>query len=309
MGYRNQRIAYGSTLVEEGKKNDRLVVLDADLSGSTMGKMFEQAFPDRHYEMGIAEADMTSVAAGLSLTGWIPFTNSFAVFSAGRAYDQIRQTIAIGNLNVKIVGSSAGLSDFGDGATHQAIEDMAYMRAIPNMTVICPADANETVEAVQAMIQSKGPCYLRLNRNDYDNVTEEGKPFTIGKLSVLKQGTDVTVFATGYMVSLALAAARELEGKISVRVVNVSTIKPLDQTMIIELARTCKGVVTAEEHTVIGGLGSAVAQALAKTGRPVEFVGINDTFGCSGHSYQEVLEHHGLTKEHIVDAVKTIWEL
>jgi len=309
MGYRNQRIAYGSTLVEEGKKNDRLVVLDADLSGSTMGKMFEQAFPDRHYEMGIAEADMTSVAAGLSLTGWIPFTNSFAVFSAGRAYDQIRQTIAIGNLNVKIVGSSAGLSDFGDGATHQAIEDMAYMRAIPNMTVICPADANETVEAVKAMIQSKGPCYLRLNRNDYDNVTEEGKPFTIGKLSVLKQGTDVTVFATGYMVSLALAAARELEGKISVRVVNVSTIKPLDQTMIIELGRTCKGVVTAEEHTVIGGLGSAVAQALAKTGRPVEFVGINDTFGCSGHSYQEVLEHHGLTKEHIVDAVKTIWEL
>ena len=309
MGYRNQRIAYGSTLVEEGKKNDRLVVLDADLSGSTMGKMFEQAFPDRHYEMGIAEADMTSVAAGLSLTGWIPFTNSFAVFSAGRAYDQIRQTIAIGNLNVKIVGSSAGLSDFGDGATHQAIEDMAYMRAIPNMTVICPADANETVEAVKAMIQSKGPCYLRLNRNDYDNVTEEGKPFTIGKLSVLKQGTDVTVFATGYMVSLALAAARELEGKICVRVVNVSTIKPLDQTMIIELARTCKGVVTAEEHTVIGGLGSAVAQALAKTGRPVEFVGINDTFGCSGHSYQEVLEHHGLTKEHIVDAVKTIWEL
>lgn len=309
MGYRNQRIAYGSTLVEEGKKNDRLVVLDADLSGSTMGKMFEQAFPDRHYEMGIAEADMTSVAAGLSLTGWIPFTNSFAVFSAGRAYDQIRQTIAIGNLNVKIVGSSAGLSDFGDGATHQAIEDMAYMRAIPNMTVICPADANETVEAVKAMIQSKGPCYLRLNRNDYDNVTEEGKPFTIGKLSVLKQGTDVTVFATGYMVSLALAAARELEGKISVRVVNVSTIKPLDQTMIIELARTCKGVVTAEEHTVIGGLGSAVAQALAKTGRPVEVVGINDTFGCSGHSYQEVLEHHGLTKEHIVDAVKTIWEL
>ena len=309
MGYRNQRIAYGSTLVEEGKKNDRLVVLDADLSGSTMGKMFEQAFPDRHYEMGIAEADMTSVAAGLSLTGWIPFTNSFAVFSAGRAYDQIRQTIAIGNLNVKIVGSSAGLSDFGDGATHQAIEDMAYMRAIPNMTVICPADANETVEAVKAMIQSKGPCYLRLNRNDYDNVTEEGKPFTIGKLSVLKQGTDVTVFATGYMVSLALAAARELEGKISVRVVNVSTIKPLDQTMIIELASTCKGVVTAEEHTVIGGLGSAVAQALAKTGRPVEFVGINDTFGCSGHSYQEVLEHHGLTKEHIVDAVKTIWEL
>ena len=172
MECRNQRIAYGNTLVEAGKTNQRLVVLDADLSGSTMGKMFEQAFPDRHYEMGIAEANMTSVAAGLSLTGWIPFTNSFAVFSAGRAYDQIRQTIAIGNLNVKIVGSSSGLSDYGDGATHQAIEDIAYMQAIPNMTVICPADANETAAAVKTLINSKGPCYLRLNRNDYDNVTE-----------------------------------------------------------------------------------------------------------------------------------------
>jgi len=308
MAFRNQRIAYGSTLVEEGKQNSRLVVLDADLCGSTMGKMFEQEFPDRHYEMGIAEANMTSVAAGLAQTGWIPFTNSFAVFSAGRAYDQIRQTIAIGNLNVKIVGSSSGLSDFGDGATHQAIEDLAYMRAIPNMTVICPADANETVEAVKAIINSKGPCYLRLNRNDYDNVTEEAKPFVIGKPSVMKDGRDVVVFATGYMVSLALQAALELEGELSVKVVNISTIKPLDKKLIVELAEDCKGIVTAEEHTIIGGLGSAVAEALAKTCKPIEFVGVNDTFGCSGHSYQEVLDHHGLTKEHIMEAIRGIWK-
>ncbi|MCD8167750.1 MAG: transketolase family protein [Clostridiales bacterium] len=309
MECRNQRIAYGNTLVEAGKTNQRLVVLDADLSGSTMGKMFEQAFPDRHYEMGIAEANMTSVAAGLSLTGWIPFTNSFAVFSAGRAYDQIRQTIAIGNLNVKIVGSSSGLSDYGDGATHQAIEDIAYMQAIPNMTVICPADANETASAVKTLINSKGPCYLRLNRNDYDNVTEQGKTFVIGKPSVLREGSDVTVFACGYMVSLALKAASELEGEISVRVVNVSTIKPLDREAIIGLTQGCRGVVTAEEHTVIGGLGSAVARALAKTCKPIEFVGVNDTFGCSGHCYQDVLDYHGLTKEHIMESVRKIGKM
>lgn len=180
MSYVNQRIAYGKTLVELGHKNPNIVVLDADLGGSTMGKMFEQEFPDRHYEMGIAEANMTSVAAGLAQAGKIPFTNSFAVFAAGRAYDQIRQTICIGKLNVKICGSSAGMSDFGDGATHQSVEDVAIMRAIPNMTVLCPADANETVEATKAMAAMQGPCYMRLNRNDLPNVTEEGKPFVIG---------------------------------------------------------------------------------------------------------------------------------
>ncbi len=174
MGYTNQRLAYGNTLVELGKKDERIVVLDADLGGSTMGKLFEQAYPERHFEMGIAEADMTSVAAGLAQTGFIPFTNSFAVFSGGRAFDQIRQTIAIGKLNVKICGSSSGLSDFGDGATHQCVEDMAIFRAVPNMTVLCPADANETIAAVKAMIAHQGPCYIRLNRNDYENSTPEG---------------------------------------------------------------------------------------------------------------------------------------
>ena len=306
MAYTNQRIAYGNTLVELGKENPDVVVLDADLAGSTMGKMFEQAFPERHYEMGIAEANMTSVAAGMAQTGLIPFTNSFAVFAAGRAYDQIRQTISIGRLNVKIVGSSAGLSDFGDGSTHQSVEDIAYMRAIPGMVVVCPADANETVEATKALAKYHGPAYLRLNRNDYENVTPEGKPFEIGVPTMLRDGGDVVIFATGYMVGLSLAAAKELEGELSVRVVNVSTIKPLNSQKIAQLAEGCRGVVTAEEHSVIGGLGSAIAEVLRRSGKPIEFVGIEDTFGCSGHNYAEVLQYHGLTVEHIVQAVRSI---
>ena len=308
MGYQNQRIAYGNTLVELGKENPNIVVLDADLGGSTMGKMFEQAFPERHLEMGIAEANMTSVAAGLAQTGKIPFTNSFAVFAGGRAFDQIRQTIAIGKLNVKICGSSSGLSDFGDGATHQCVEDLAVFRAVPNMTVICPADANETVEAVKAIAAMDGPCYLRLNRNDYENVTEEGKPFQIGVPSVLREGSDIAVFATGYMVGLALQAAEELKDEISVKVVNVATIKPLDREAVIAAAKDVKAVVTAEEHNIRGGLGSAIAECLRLERKPIEFVGINDTFGCSGHSYADVLNYHGLTKEHIMETIREMNE-
>ena len=280
MSYTNQRIAYGRTLVELGKENKNIVVLDADLGGSTMGKLFEEAYPERHFEMGIAEANMTSVAAGLAQTGKIPFTNSFAVFSGGRAFDQIRQTIAIGKLNVKICGSSSGMSDFGDGATHQCVEDMAIFRAVPNMTVICPADANETVEAVKAITEYNGPCYIRLNRKD------------------------IVVFAVGIMVGLALKAAEELEGKVSVKVVNVSTIKPLNQEAVIQLVKDAKAVVTAEEHNVAGGMGSAIAEAICKECKPIEFVGIHDTFGCSAHNYADVLHYHGLTKERIVEAIE-----
>ena len=303
MAYTNQRTAYGNTLVELGKDNKRIVVLDADLGGSTMGKLFEAAYPERHFEMGIAEANMTSVAAGLAQTGKIPFTNSFAVFAGGRAYDQIRQTIAIGKLNVKICGSSSGMSDFGDGATHQAIEDMAIMRAIPNMTVICPADANETVQAVAAITDMVGPCYIRLNRNDYENVTPEGKKFEIGMPSVLREGNEVVVFATGIMVGKALEAAEELKDKVSVKVVNVSTIKPMNKEVIINLVKGCKAVGTAEEHSIIGGLGSAISEALCKECKPIEYVGVEDTFGISGHNYKDVLDYHGLTKEHIVNAI------
>lgn len=309
MSYTNQRIAYGSTLVELGKNDDRIVVLDADLGGSTMGKLFEAQYPERYFEMGIAEANMTSVAAGLAQSGKVPFTNSFAVFSGGRAFDQIRQTIAIGELNVKICGSSSGLSDFGDGATHQCVEDMAIFRAVPNMTVICPADANETVEAVKAMVETDGPFYIRLNRNDYPNVTEEGEKFEIGKPRLLKEGSDIVVFATGYMVGLAMEAAKELEREISVKVVNVSTIKPINDQAVIDLVKGCKAVVTAEEHNVRGGMGSAVAEVLCKECKPIEFVGIQDTFGCSAHNYKEVLEYHGLTKDAIKEAVQKMYHM
>ncbi len=304
MSYTNQRMAYGNTLVELGKMDKRIVVLDADLGGSTMGKLFEAAYPERHFEMGIAEANMTSVAAGLAQTGKIPFTNSFAVFAGGRAYDQIRQTIATGKLNVKICGSSAGMSDFGDGATHQSVEDIAIMRAIPNMTVICPADANETVQAVKAVIDAPGPCYLRLNRNDYENVTAEDKPFEIGMPSVLKEGRDIVVFATGIMVGMALEAAKELEGKISVKVVNISTIKPMNKEAVINLVKDCKAIVTVEEHSIVGGLGSAISEVLCKECKPIEYVGVNDTFGSSAHNYKDVLNYYGLTKESIVKAIE-----
>ena len=306
MGYTNQRIAYGDTLVELCKENKDIVVLDADLGGSTMGKKVELAMPERHVEMGIAEANMASVAGGLARVGKIPFVNSFAVFAAGRAYDQIRQSISIGQLNVKICGSSAGCSDFGDGATHQSVDDIAYMRVIPGMTVLVPADANETVEMTKYMAAEKGPMYLRLNRNDCENVTEEGKPFQVGVPTVLKEGTDVVVFACGIMVGKALEAAKALEGQISVKVVNVSTIKPMNREKIVELAKDCKGVVTAEEHSVVGGLGGAIAEALCKACKPIEFVGVNDRFGSSAHNYEDILNYLGLTTEHIVDAVKTI---
>lgn len=309
MAYKNQRMAYGNTLVELGKHNERIVVLDADLGGSTMGKLFETAYPERHFEMGIAEANMTSVAAGLAQTGKIPFTNSFAVFASGRAYDQIRQTIAIGKLNVKICGSSSGLSDFGDGATHQAVEDIAIMRAIPNMTVICPADANETVQAVKAVIDMDGPCYIRINRNDYDNVTDENKRFEIGMPSVLKDGKDIVVFATGIMVGMAIEAAETLNGKVSVKVVNVSTIKPLNKDAVINMVKGCKAVVTVEEHSIVGGLGSTISEVLCKECKPIEYIGVNDTFGSSGHNYNDVLNYYGLTKEHIVEAINKMADL
>ena len=306
MSYTNQRKAYGETLVQLGKENKNIVALEADLGKSTMSHMFQKAYPERYFEMGIAEANMTSVAAGLAQTGKIPFTHSFAVFAAGRAYDQIRQTISIGRLNVKICGSSSGMSDFGDGSTHQCIEDMAIMRAIPNMYVFCPADANEIVRIVRTMAEIDGPCYIRVNRNDYENVTAEDDKFEIGVPQIIKDGTDVVIFATGIMVLKALQAAEALKNHISVRVVNVSTIKPMNFDAVNELAKGFKGVVTAEEHNIRGGMGSAIAEALSKSRLPIEFVGVNDTFGCSAHSYEDVLHYVGLTKEHIMEAVETI---
>jgi transketolase len=304
MSYINQRVAYGNTLVELGEKNKNIVALEADLGKSTMSCLFQERFPERYFEMGIAEQNMASVAAGLALAGKTAFIHSFAVFCSGRAFDQIRQTISIGRLNVKICGSSAGMSDFGDGSTHQSVEDMAIMRAIPNMTVLCPVDANETVKAVKAMAEIDGPVYIRLNRNDYANVTTEETPFQIGVSTVLREGNDVVVFATGIMAVKALEAAKALEGKISLKVVSVSTIKPMNNERIVELAKDCKAVITAEEHSVVGGLGSAIAQALSKECKPIEFVGMQDTFGCSAHNYTELMEYFGLTAETIVRAAE-----
>lgn len=306
MSYTNQRTAYGDTLLALCRENRNIIVLDADLGGSTQGKKIEEALPEQHVELGIAEANMASVAGGLSRVGKIPFINSFSVFCCGRAFDQIRQSISIGKLNVKICGSSAGCSDFGDGATHQSIDDIAYMRVIPNMQVIVPADANEAIEVTKYMAASQGPVYMRLNRNDYPNVTEEGKPFVLGQPTILREGTDVCVFACGVMVGKALEAAEALDGKISVKVVNVSTIKPMNAEAIVALASDCKGVVTAEEHSVIGGLGGAIAEAMCKACKPIEFVGVNDQFGSSAHNYADILEYMGLTSAHIQQAVETI---
>jgi len=307
MGMRNQRRVYGETLVKLGRENEKIVVVEADLGKSTMTYLFQQEFPERYFEMGISEANMTSFAAGLALTDKIAFTNSFAVFSAGRPYDQIRQGICIGKLNVKIMGTSAGLSDFGDGATHQSVEDIVIMRAIPNLTVIVPSDGIETEKVIKAAVEYKGPVYIRINRNDMPDVFPEDEDFVIGKLYKLREGKDVVIFVTGIMVSKALNAAEKLEKEgISVRVVNVSTLKPLDEDAVKELAKGMKGVVTAEEHSYIGGLASAITYALRGSALPVEVVAINDQFGQSSHDYEELLEHYGLTEENIINKVKSL---
>ena len=308
MATNSLRTAYGEALVEQGKENPNIVVLEADLGKSTMSNLFQNAYPERYFEMGIAEANMASTAAGLALTGKIPFINSFAVFSTGRCYDQLRQTISIAGLNVKICGSSAGLSDYGDGSTHQSVEDMGLMRAIPGMTVLVPVDAVETTKMVAAMVSNPGPMYIRINRNDLPIVTPTAPPFEIGKLYTIQEGKDVVVFANGVMVSRALTAAEELKAEgVSVKVVNVSTIKPLDRQAVIDCAKGMKAVVTAEEHSVIGGLGSAIAEALRlEKGVSLDFVGIEDVFGTSALNYEELLEHYGLTAQAITAKIKSL---
>jgi len=307
MGMQNQRTIYGQTLVEMGREDKRIVVLEADLGKSTMTYLFQKEFPERYFEMGIAEANMASFAAGLSLTGKIVFINSFAVFVSGRAYDQIRQSIAIGKLNVKVIGSSYGLSDFGDGATHQSIEDIAIMRAIPNMTVLAPVDGTEAKKIIRSITEYKGPVYVRLNRNDMPDVIAKDWEFEIGKPYIAREGMDVAIFAHGLMVSKALRAAELMEKEgISVRVVNVSTLKPVNENAIKEMSEGVKGIVVAEEHSIIGGLASVVAYIMRGSELPIEVIGIEDVFGQSAESYQELLEYYGLTEKEISSAVKKI---
>lgn len=250
---------------------------------------------------------MVSTAVGLALSGKIAFVNSFAVFAAGRTYDQIRVSVCIGKVNVKIIGSSCGISDFGDGATHQSIEDIAIMRAIPNMTVLSPVDGIETRKMIMASVEHEGPVYIRINRNEVPDVSDENQEFTIGKPTVIREGSDITVFAHGYMVYKALKAAETLEKQgVSLRIVNVSTLKPIDEEAIKELAGGAKGIVTVEEHTIIGGLASAVAFILRGRAIPMEAVAVQDCFGQSALSYEQLLEQYGLTDAAIVRAVKKI---
>jgi transketolase len=307
MGMHNQRVVYGQTLLELGRENKKIVVLEADLGKSTMTYQFQQEFPERYFEMGIAEANMISFGAGLSLTDKIAFVNSFAVFASGRPFDQIRQGVCIGKFNVKIIGSSAGFSDFGDGATHQSIEDVAIMRAIPNMTVIVPCDGIETKKAVRAITDYDGPVYMRISRNDMEDIFPEELEFRIGKPTVLRDGTEVAVFAMGTMVSAAIKAAKQMEKEgVSVKVINVSTLKPLDENSVIDLVKGMKGVVTAEEHTCIGGLACAITYALRKTPVPIEVVAVEDAFGQSAESHNELLDYYRLNDANIAQKVRNI---
>ncbi len=304
----NQRSAYGASLVRLGRQDGRVVALEADLGKSTQSAMFQAEFPDRYFQMGIAEQNMASTAAGFALAGMIPFMHSFAVFAAGRDYDQLRNSICVPKLPVRICGSSAGLSDFGDGKTHQGIEDTALMRALPNMTVLCPADSVEVEKMMDCLLDWKGPVYLRINRNDLPFVYPPNEPYSIGKVTMLREGSHAAIFAAGIMVSKALGAAAALapEG-ISARVLDVGTLKPLDRDAVIGFASGVEAIVTAEEHTVIGGLGSAVVEALRGVAHaPVEFVGIPDSFGLSAENYNILLAHFGLTSEAVSKAVRTL---
>jgi transketolase len=304
MNMQNPRQVYGETLLKLGRENKNLVVLEADLSKSTMSCLFEEEFPERFFEMGIGEANMTSFAGGLALAGKIPFTNSFAVFAAGRAYDQIRQGISIPGLNVKIVGSSAGLSDFGDGSTHQSVEDVAIMRAIPNMTVLVPVDGIETRKMTIKISAYKGPVYMRLNRHDLPDIFPENQEFEIGRSYLIREGKDIAVFANGIMVSKAVRASEKLEKEgVSVRVVNVSSLKPTDENDIKKFSSGVKGIVTVEEHSLIGGLASVITYILRGSGVPFMTIGIEDRFGQSAHSYDELLAAYGLTEDNIASSV------
>ena len=301
------RAAYGEALVELAEKYPELVVFDADLAGATMTKGFAAKYPERFFDMGIAECNMTGVAAGMATCGFKPFTNTFAIFASGRAWEQVRNSVAYPRLNVKIVGSHGGLSVGEDGATHQCIEDFALMRVIPGMKVVCPCDGHEMKLAVEALLNYDGPAYLRLGRAAVDTVTDEipGYKFELDKGVTLADGGDVTVIATGMMVQVALQA-RETMAKegVSVRVIDMHTVKPLDSELVLKAAKETGCIVTSEEHSIVGGLGGAVAEFVSEN-CPVPVVrhGVNDEFGRSGKA-AEVLEAYGLTADGLCGRVR-----
>ncbi len=299
------REGYGQALAELGAEHDNIVVLDADLAGSTKTGVFAKAFPERFFNCGIAEANMMCVAAGLSTTGLVPFASSFAMFASARAYEQIRNSIGYPHLNVKIGASHGGISVGEDGASHQCCEDFALMRSIPGMVVMSPSDAVEAKAMVRAAYEHNGPVYMRFGRSAVPNFHEEGTPFVIGKGDVLKEGTDVAIIANGLMVYEAMKAAEALEAEgVSAMIINMATIKPLDEELVLAAAKKCGKIITCEEHSIIGGLGEAVCSLLSeKLPTPVKRIGMNDEFGRSGPA-GELLKFYGLCAENITKVAK-----
>ncbi len=301
------RESFGEALCKIAETNNNIVVLDSDLAAATKTGVFKKAFPDRFINCGIAECNMVGIAAGLATCGKIPFAASFAMFAAGRAFEQVRNSVGYPHLNVKVVGSHAGISVGEDGATHQCCEDLSLMKVIPGMTVINPCDHYEMVEAVKAMVEYNGPCYIRLGRLAVESIIDEidGYKFELGKGVTLIDGDDITVVATGLMVQEAVKAARELkEQGINARVINIHTIKPLDEEIILKAAKETGKIIVCEEHNVIGGLGDAVASVLSeKCPTPLKKIGVNDTFGHSGPAL-DLLKQFGLSSDNIVKTVK-----
>ncbi len=299
------RQSYGETLVELGKNNDKIVVLDADLSEATKTVLFKKEFPNRFFDMGIAEQDMMCTAAGMATCGQIPFVSTFAMFATGRAYDQIRNSICYPKLNVKICATHAGLTVGEDGATHQMLEDISMMRTLPNMTVMCTSDDAQTKWAVREIAKYNGPVYLRLCRLATPTIYDENQKFEIGKAIQIGQGTDATVIATGVTVAEAIKAKEELEQQnINIRVIDMHTIKPIDKEIIIKSAKETKKIITIEDHSIIGGLGSAVCEVLSEN-YPAKVIrmGVEDTFGKSGTA-EKLLEYFKLTAKDIIENVK-----
>ena len=302
---KSTRQAYGEYLVKLGETNENLVVLDADLSGATKTNIFKKAYPDRHFNVGIAEANLMGMSAGLATAGKVPFASTFAIFGAGRAYEIIRNSICYPKLNVKIALTHSGISVGEDGGSHQSIEDIALMRVIPNMTVLSPADAIETEKMMDAAMAIDGPVYIRLGRSDVPVLFDEDYVFEVGKAGLLKSGEDVTIIATGLMVGPAMEAAELLnKDGITAQVLNMGSIKPIDMNAISDAAIKTGAIVTAEEHSIIGGLGSAVAEVLCDVAPvPLERVGVKDVFGQSG-KVAPLMEKYGLTAKDIVEAAK-----
>ncbi|MFC1566539.1 transketolase family protein [bacterium] len=301
------RYGYGEGVAIAAQANDKITVLTADVTTSVVANIFQNKFPDRFYNLGVAEQNLIGTAAGLALQGLVPFATAYSVFITGRAWDQIRNTICYSNLNVKIVGSHSGLMVGPDGATHQALEDIAILRSIPNIKIIVPCDYIETIKAVKALSEDFGPAYLRVGRSATPILTDENTPFEIGKMNIMKEGHDLTIFACGSLVNEAVEAAKILEHEnIKAKVVNVHTVKPLDEKMIIESAKATGAIVTCEEHQLYGGLGSAISEVIVQNHPvPIEMIGVKDEFGESGDP-KDLMIKYGLKDKNIVDACKKV---